>query len=222
MAGIDCNTLTGSEASTVKRAMAILERKLRRATSALSSPTAVRDFLAVRFALAPREVFGVLFLDAQNRLIGLQFTVSSAGKYKTETNPYQPLSEDARRFVQSRVDDYYGMFVKAVATNRGATQTAVREGYGQGRVLGAQAALRANLVDRIATLEQVVATASMPGNKRGSYPRVAASERLLTRLVQGGSSKRAQPDGKGSTPRLDAAIREFQIQGVPIIKGRIA
>ena len=142
---------------------------------------------------------------------GLQFTVISAGKYKTEANPYQPLSEDARRFVQSRVDDYYGMFVKAVATNRGATQTAVREGYGQGRVLGAQAALRANLVDRIATLEQVVATASMPGNKRGSYPRVAASERLLTRLVQGGSSKRAQPDGKGSTPRLDASIRELKI-----------
>ena len=72
MAGIDCNTLTGSEASTVKRAMAILERKLKRATSALSSPTAVRDFLAVRFALAPREVFGVLFLDAQNRLIAFE------------------------------------------------------------------------------------------------------------------------------------------------------
>ena len=72
MAGIDCNTLTGSEASTVKRAMAILERKLKRATSALSSPTAVRDFLAVRFALAPREVFSVLFLDAQNRLIAFE------------------------------------------------------------------------------------------------------------------------------------------------------
>jgi capsid assembly protease len=88
---------------------------------------------------------------------GVKITLVSAGKYKVEGNPYEPLGADAQAFIQSRVDDYYGDFVKAVARNRKDTQTAVREGYGQGRVLGAAAAVKANLADRVATLDQVVA-----------------------------------------------------------------
>ncbi|MBI3528221.1 MAG: signal peptide peptidase SppA [Betaproteobacteria bacterium] len=147
---------------------------------------------------------------------GLQFTVISSGKYKTEANPYQPLSDDAKRFLQSRVDEYYGMFVKAVAANRGATQTAVREGYGQGRVLGAQAALRANLVDRIATLEQVVTSSAALGSKRGSQSRLAASERELRILEAGGSAPNGgaparQTGGGRPFTRLEAARRTLRL-----------
>jgi len=88
---------------------------------------------------------------------GVKTTLISAGKYKVEGSPYEPLGADAREFIQSRVDDYYDDFVRAVARNRKDTQTNVREGYGQGRVLGASAAVKANLADRIATLDQVVA-----------------------------------------------------------------
>lgn len=88
---------------------------------------------------------------------GVKMTLVSAGKYKVEGNPYEPLGAEALGFIQSRVDDYYGEFVRAVARNRKDTQTNVREGYGQGRVLGAQAAVKANLADRVATLDQVVA-----------------------------------------------------------------
>ena len=87
---------------------------------------------------------------------GVTPTLISAGKYKVEGNPYAPLDSDAQGFMQSRVDDYYATFTKAVARGRGAPLSQVRDGMGQGRVLGADAALTANMVDGIATFDDVV------------------------------------------------------------------
>ena len=89
---------------------------------------------------------------------GVTPTLISAGKYKVEGNPYAPLDSDAQGFMQSRVDDYYATFTKAVARGRGAPLSQVRDGMGQGRVLGADAALAANMVDGIATFDDVVKT----------------------------------------------------------------
>ena len=64
--------------------------------------------------------------------------------------------EDATAFLQSRVDDYYGAFVAAVAKGRGVGVASVRDGMGQGRVLGADAALAQRMVDGIATMPEVI------------------------------------------------------------------
>ena len=87
---------------------------------------------------------------------GVRMTLITAGKYKAEGNPYEPLTEEARAAMQERVDEYYGMFVKAVARNRGVGVGAVREGYGEGRVVGARKALEAGMVDRINTLDETI------------------------------------------------------------------
>ena len=87
---------------------------------------------------------------------GVKTTMISAGKFKVEGNPYSPLDAEALSFMQSRVDDYYAAFTKAVARGRGVPIAQVREGMGQGRVLGADAALAQNMVDGIATLDDVI------------------------------------------------------------------
>lgn len=87
---------------------------------------------------------------------GVKTTLISAGKFKVEGNPYAPLDEEAQGFMQSRVDDYYAAFTKAVAKGRGVPISQVRDGMGQGRVLGADAALASSMVDGIATFENVV------------------------------------------------------------------
>ena len=87
---------------------------------------------------------------------GVTPTLISAGKYKVEGNPYMPLNADAQGFLQSRVDDYYGAFTKAVARGRGLPISQVRDGMGQGRVLGADAALAQNMVDGVATFDDVL------------------------------------------------------------------
>jgi len=87
---------------------------------------------------------------------GIAPTQISAGKYKVEGTSYAPLDEAAHGFIQSRVDDYYGAFTKAVARGRGVPISQVREGMGLGRVLGADVAPAQNMVDEVATFDDVV------------------------------------------------------------------
>jgi HK97 family phage major capsid protein len=93
---------------------------------------------------------------------GLKFTVIKAGKYKAEGLPFEPLSEEAKAAKQVHVNDLYAMFVNDVAKQRGVKPAAIRGGYGQGRDLPAAAALEAGLVDRIATLDDVLAELGAP------------------------------------------------------------
>ena len=88
---------------------------------------------------------------------GVKTTLVSAGKFKVEGNPYVPLDPEAQAFMQSRVDDYYNAFIQAVAVGRGVTVDDVRNGMGEGRVLGADAALVQRMVDGIASFDDVLA-----------------------------------------------------------------
>jgi signal peptide peptidase SppA len=89
-----------------------------------------------------------------DEMAGLQKTRIFAGKYKTET--MQPLTEEATAAIQADVDEYYRMFVRAVARGRGVSMETVRADYGQGRAVLAKAALAAGMVDRIDTLDNTI------------------------------------------------------------------
>lgn len=88
---------------------------------------------------------------------GIKTTLIAAGKYKTEGNPYGPLDEEAQSFMQSRVDDYYASFTRSVARGRGVPIEKVRNGMGQGRCIGADAALAEKMVDGILTFDALIA-----------------------------------------------------------------
>lgn len=114
---------------------------------------------------------------------GVKTTMISAGKFKVEGNPYQPLDEDAQAFMQSRVDDYYSAFTRGVAKGRKVGIDQVRTGMGQGRVLGADQAVTEKMVDGIATFDDVVAR--MQKNIRASKPaasRLARAQREISIL----------------------------------------
>jgi signal peptide peptidase SppA len=110
---------------------------------------------------------------------GVNVTLISAGKYKVEANPFEPLSDEAQAVMQARVDDAYGQFVKDVARGRGVTQTAVREGYGQGRVLGAKDALKGGLIDAIGTLEDTIGRVIGGPSAKTRGTRASSSARRL-------------------------------------------
>jgi signal peptide peptidase SppA len=99
-------------------------------------------------------------LSGAMELMGVKATLISAGKYKVDGNPFEPLSDSAREAIQADVDDFYSMFVADVAKGRSAKVADVRAGYGEGRVLNAKRALDANLVDRIETTGETVARLS--------------------------------------------------------------
>jgi len=107
---------------------------------------------------------------------GVVTTLISAGKFKVEGNPYEPLDEEARAFMQSRVDDYYSAFTKAVAKGRGVPIDTVRNGMGQGRVLGADEALANKMVDGVATFDDVLSQMK----KKGQATRMPAKASRLS------------------------------------------
>jgi capsid assembly protease len=122
---------------------------------------------------------------------GVKVTLISAGKFKVEGNPYQPLDGDAQAFMQSRVDDYYSAFTKGVAKARGVGIDQVRKGMGQGRVLGADAALAENMVDGVMTFDDVVKKMQRDAKAASKAPvtpgasRLAIAQRELTIQNQG-------------------------------------
>jgi len=61
--------LSADERATVTQALAILERRIRRSPHCLNSPALVKQWLCLHYGTLPHEVFGVLLLDAQMRLI---------------------------------------------------------------------------------------------------------------------------------------------------------
>lgn len=84
---------------------------------------------------------------------GVKMTLISAGKYKVDGGPFEPLSDEARATFQARVDEVYGWFVADVARGRGVDESEVRKGFGEGRAVGAKAALGFGLIDSIATVD---------------------------------------------------------------------
>jgi signal peptide peptidase SppA len=108
--------------------------------------------------------------------VGIKTTLIKAGKYKTEGNPFEPLSDEARQAIQGRVDDIYSMFTNDVAKGRRTTPDAVAEGFGQGRMVAAQDAVTAGMADRVETLQQAI-TRIARGNAAGGRGMSAAEVR---------------------------------------------
>ena len=105
----------------------------------------------------------------------IEITLISAGKYKLEGNPFQPLGDEARAETQAQIDTYYRMFTSAVAKGRGVPVDQVRSGMGEGRMLLAEAAQKAGMVDGVMTFAEVVA--SMRKKGRANSARASAFAR---------------------------------------------
>lgn len=84
---------------------------------------------------------------------GIKVTFTSAGKGKTDGNPYEPLSESAQKKIKAEVDRLYELFVAAVATGRNKTSDAIKK-LGAECFTGAEASLGAGYADAIGTVEQ--------------------------------------------------------------------
>lgn len=113
--------------------------------------------------------------SAMDARIGIKTTLIYAGKHKTEGNPFEPLTEEAKEAFQASVDDFYDMFIADVAAGRGVKEAAVREGFGQGRMVLAEQAVSDGMADRVATLEEVIETAASTGSSAGRSSAQAAT-----------------------------------------------
>ena len=74
--------------ATISRALAILATRLRGPGAVMDSPATVKNFLSLKLAELEHEVFSVLWLDAQNRVLEYQDmfrgTLTQASVYPRE------------------------------------------------------------------------------------------------------------------------------------------
>lgn len=110
---------------------------------------------------------------------GVKVSLISAGKFKSEGNPFEALGDEARAAMQSAVHDFFDAFVKTVARNRGVSVSEVRNGFGEGRTVRAKTAVSLGMADRVATLEETVQRLSAGGRLKKAPNKLAAAGRRL-------------------------------------------
>lgn len=88
--------------------------------------------------------------------VGVKTTEITAGKYKRISSQYEPLSDAGRADIQDKVDYLYGVFVDAVARNRGVSVDTVLSDMADGRVFVGKQSISNGLVDGVSTLDDLI------------------------------------------------------------------
>jgi len=116
--------------------------------------------------------------SAAETVSGVRKTVIHAGTKKTHGNAYETLNQAGRESMAQEVDDYYQQFVEAVANYRGVSVETVQSQFGQGSAMIASRARAVGLIDRIATLSEIVAELGEAAGDSDTIP--IAAERIST------------------------------------------
>lgn len=106
---------------------------------------------------------------------GVKVSFISKPEYKVEGNPYEPLSEEGRAFQQEAVNATYEKFNGSVAKHRAVTPAHARDNFGKGRDFNAEQAAQMGLIDRVASMEQIMRELGV-GNGKATVSQAAAKE----------------------------------------------
>jgi HK97 family phage major capsid protein len=164
---MDVDSPGGSAAMLTETAAIIRKEKTKPLVAVANTMAASAAFglaaQADEFVASPSAVVGSVGtymlhqdLTAALEAEGVKITAIQSSPAKTETAPFVALSDEAQQALQHMVDQYQAIFVSDIAKGRGTTDATVRKNYGDGRLLTAQDALAAGMVDRVDTFEKVV------------------------------------------------------------------
>lgn len=92
----------------------------------------------------------------QDENAGRKITLVYAGKFKTAGNPHEPLTQEARDYMQESVDATYAEFIDEVAFGRNVSSDIVKDTFGKGKMLHAKPASEVGMVDGVASLDEVL------------------------------------------------------------------
>ncbi len=113
-----------------------------------------------------------LHMDVSRALdkAGVTPTFIYAGRNKVDGNPFEPLTDEAKRDEQRIVDFYYDAFVKAVANGRGLSESWVRDKMADGRMHNVKSAVGLRFVDGVVSgLSQAIAMTAETNSGRFAH-----------------------------------------------------
>lgn len=88
--------------------------------------------------------------------LGIDITVMRVPYKKARFSGVEPMTDEMKAFSEERIGASYEKFKRAMATNRGIRIDQVEAKFGGGEMMGSTEAVEAGLVDRVATLDQVL------------------------------------------------------------------
>jgi ClpP class serine protease len=145
---------------------------------------------------------------------GRKISLISAGKYKVEGNPFEPLGEEAKAETQRVVNSYYDMFLGAVAKGRGVPLDNVRKGFGQGRMVLPKEAVAEGMVNDVATFDEALSRAlrlaakpELTGTSSATLGMTSAGELAVT---WADGTSQAITSGLGNGPYTEHGERVFR------------
>lgn len=125
------------------------------ATEVVASPSAIVGSIGAFMVHADWSKF--------DERVGVKWTLIQAGKFKTEGNPFEPLTTEAREHFQEEVDAAFDLMARDIAAGRNVSVADVRGArFGEGRVFDPRVALERGLIDRIATRDETIARLQRP------------------------------------------------------------
>lgn len=95
---------------------------------------------------------------------GVKVNIMRTPRKKALFSGVEPMTDEMRQHVETRIAQSYEKFKRAMASNRGIRIDQVESKFGGGEMLRAEDAVEAGLVDRIGTLDQTIAR--LVGNRK--------------------------------------------------------
>jgi signal peptide peptidase SppA len=94
---------------------------------------------------------------------GVRATFIATPEFKTEGNPFEPLSEAGEAHHREQVEHTYRQFEGAVAKHRGVRREQVRRDFGRGRSYHAEQAAERGMVDGVKSMDRVIGEMGVGG-----------------------------------------------------------
>jgi signal peptide peptidase SppA len=223
---LDLNTPGGQVALMPETARRIRDWATVKPIIAVANPLAASAGLwlaasATEFVATPSALVGSLGVLSQHwdvskalEKAGVTTTLltSTAAPHKAEGSPYAPLEPATRAEFQRRLDQHHAEFAGAVAAARNVSIEEANARFGGGRLLSARESLSAGLIDRIATLDQVVAGLAAMLQQGSSLAQSGSDSTRPTFSTAQSLSVQSVSASLAQTPPLSDSFSQGEIQ----------
>jgi signal peptide peptidase SppA len=114
---------------------------------------------------------------------GIKATVIRSDEKKFRGSPYEALDDDTKKEFQETVNRYASMFISKVSEHRGVSESDVRAKFGKGGVLSPLEAKNVGMIDRIGTLDSVLARLIGQQQANAKYRNIAIKNENLKKQL---------------------------------------
>jgi signal peptide peptidase SppA len=174
---------------------------------------------ANEIVISPTSIVGsigvvMLHADRSGELAaqGVKPTLIFAGSHKVDGNPFEPLSDAVRADLQASVDAHYRQFLDTVAQGRGLRLTADIARATEARTFIGAEAIRLGLADRIASLDEVLASLSQTTRPSGRTARKGGISMSTEEKAAAAEAAPAALMAPAQPARLDAPVPQVPVR----------